>query len=99
MNDAYKSYNKMLSARGSEFRLKPQGDKLTLITTDKILIKREVPIDTLHLYIESVLAEEFGMPVTAKTQQQCQHRNNSSSSSSSSSDGFTTGLIIGGLFL
>ncbi len=99
MNQEYKAYNQILSARDSEFRLKPQGDKLTLVTTAKILIKRDVPVATLHLFIEGVLLEEFGVPVAVQPQSSKSSNHCQSSGHTSSDDGFTTGLIIGSLLL
>jgi len=95
-NQTYKAYNQLLSARDSEFRLKPNGDKLTLITTAKILIKRDVPIDTLPMFIEGLLIEEFGIPVTTKVKDS--YKGPRYESSNSGGD-FATGLILGSMVL
>lgn len=101
MNSDYKAYNQRLREMDSEFRLKPQGDKLTLVTTDKILIKRDVPQETLGLFIESVLREEFPTKPVQAVQAQSASRTsvNLNGSTHCSSSDFMTGVLVGGLFL
>lgn len=92
-----KIYNQLLSNRDSEFRLKRNGEALTLITTSKILIKRNVDEGTLDIFIKMLLEDEFGVPATVNDRPRQSGSSSSSSSSSSSDGGLLTGVLLGSI--
>lgn len=97
----YKIYNEILKAYNSEFRLKPQGDKLTLVTKTRQLINREVPVTDLAAFVILTLLKEFGQSIALRLKaSSASHTSvNLNGSTHCSSGDFMTGILIGGLFL